>query len=77
MPTQNKQVLVTHTPTEPVPPQVIRAKLKLSQVGFAGLMGVSLGTIQGWEQGRQKPGGPALALLRIADQKPEVFAGLS
>ena len=61
---------------EPAPPQVIRAKLKLSQAAFAGLMGVSLRTVQDWEQGRRKPSGPAEALLRIAQQKPEVFAEL-
>jgi len=72
-----KKVLRTHTITEPAPPQVIRAKLKLSQSAFAGLMGVSLRTVQDWEQGRRKPSGPAVALLRIADQKPEVFADLS
>jgi len=33
--------------------------------------------VQDWKQGRRKPGGPALVLLRIADQKPEVFADLS
>jgi len=72
-----KKILRTHTITEPAPPQAIRAKLKLSQSAFAGLMGVSLRTVQDWEQGRRKPSGPALALLRIAEQKPEVFAGLS
>ena len=35
-------------------------------------MGVSLRTVQDWEQGRRKPSGPALALLRIADQKKEM-----
>ena len=72
-----KKTLRTHTITEAPPPQVIRAKLKLSQAAFAGLMGVSLRTVQDWEQGRRKPSGPTLALLRIADQKPEVFAELS
>ena len=48
-------------------------KLNLSQAAFAGLMGVSLRTVQDWEQGRRKPSGPAEALLRIAEQKPEVF----
>jgi putative transcriptional regulator len=66
----------THTLKEPAPPQVIRARLKLSQAAFAGLMGVSLRTIQDWEQGRRKPSGPAEALLRIAEQKPEVFMEL-
>jgi len=68
--------LRTRTLKEPAPPKVIRAKLKLSQVAFAGLMGVSLRTVQDWEQGRRKPSGPAEALLRIAEQKPEVFTEL-
>jgi putative transcriptional regulator len=72
-----QKTLRTHTLKEPAPPQVIRANLKLSQSAFAGLMGVSLRTIQDWEQGRRKPSGPAAALLRIAEQKPEVFTQLS
>jgi putative transcriptional regulator len=69
--------LRTRTLKHPAPPQKIRAKLKLSQAAFAGLMGVSLRTIQDWEQGRRKPSGPAEALLRIADQHPEVFIRLA
>ena len=69
--------LRTHTLKEPAPPQVIRKKLKLSQAAFAGLMGVSLRTVQDWEQGRRKPSGPAIALLRIAEQKPKIFTELS
>jgi putative transcriptional regulator len=72
-----EKTLRTHTLKEPAPPQVIRARLKLSQSAFAGLMGVSLRTVQDWEQGRRKPSGPAIALLRIAEQKPEVFTQLS
>jgi putative transcriptional regulator len=68
--------LRTHTLKEPAAPQVIRARLNLSQSAFAGLMGVSLRTVQEWEQGRRKPSGPAEALLRIAEQKPEVFLEL-
>jgi transcriptional regulator with XRE-family HTH domain len=49
----------------------------LSQSAFAGLMGVSLRTVQDWEQGGRKPSGPAIELLRIAEQKPEVFTQLS
>jgi putative transcriptional regulator len=71
-----EKTLHTHTLKEPAPPQVIRAKLKLSQAAFAGLMGVSLRTVQDWEQGRRRPSGPAEALLQIAQQKPEVFAEL-
>nr|WP_298374781.1 helix-turn-helix domain-containing protein [uncultured Halomonas sp.] len=65
--------LGTHELSEPSPPQVIRLKLKMSQVAFAGLMGVSVRTLQDWEQGRREPQGPAVALLRIAEQHPEVF----
>lgn len=71
------KVLRVHTLKEPAPPKIIRARLKLSQSAFAGLMGVSLRTVQDWEQGRRKPSGPAIALLRIAEQKPEVFMRLA
>jgi putative transcriptional regulator len=43
--------LRTRTLKEPSPPQIIRAKVNLSQAAFAGLMGVSLRTVQDWEQG--------------------------
>jgi putative transcriptional regulator len=68
--------LRTRTLKEPASPREIRAKLNLSQAAFAGLMGVSLRTVQDWEQGRRKPSGPALALLRIAEQRPEAFTAL-
>jgi len=53
--------------------KIIRAKLHISQSDFAALMGVSIRTVQDWEQGRRKPQGPAKSLLRIAEQYPEVF----
>jgi putative transcriptional regulator len=61
----------------PAPPKTIRSQLKLSQSAFAGLMGVSLRTVQEWEQGRRAPSGPAKTLLRIAEQHPEIFAKLA
>jgi putative transcriptional regulator len=72
-----KKALRTHSLRAPSSPKVIRTRLKLSQSAFAGLMGVSLRTIQDWEQGRRKPSGPAVALLRIAEQKPDVFLHLA
>jgi putative transcriptional regulator len=72
-----KKSLRVHSLKMPSPPKVIRARLRLSQSAFAGLMGVSLRTVQDWEQGRRKPSGPAVALLRIAEQKPDVFMQLS
>jgi len=62
---------------EPSAPREIRNKLKLSQATFAGLMGVSLRTVQEWEQGRREPSGPAKSLLRIAEQHPEAFLDLA
>ncbi len=62
--------------SEPSAPKVIRSKLNLSQSAFAGLMGVSVRTLQDWEQGRRNPQGPAIALLRIAEQHPEAFTKL-
>jgi putative transcriptional regulator len=69
--------LRTHQLKRPSAPDKIRAKLHLSQAAFAGLMDVSLRAIQEWEQGRRKPSGPAEALLRIAEQHPEVFMKLA
>lgn len=69
--------LVTRELSEPSPPKEIRTKLKLSQAAFAGLMGVSVRTVQDWEQGRRKPSGPAKSLLRVADQHPDIFLDIA
>jgi len=71
-----REPLRTHQLKPPAPSQDIRARLRLSQAAFAGLMGVSLRTVQDWEQGRRKPCDPAEALLRIAEQHPEAFMDL-
>lgn len=68
-----KTTLRTQELSEPSSPKEIRKKLELSQASFAALMGVSLRTVQDWEQGRREPSGPAKSLLRIAEQFPEVF----
>lgn len=49
----------------------IRKKTGLSQQQFALLIGVSVRTLQNWEQGRRSPQGPALALLKIFKNDPE------
>ncbi|MFC1845135.1 helix-turn-helix domain-containing protein [Thermodesulfobacteriota bacterium] len=51
----------------------IREKMALSQSAFAGLLGVSVRTLQEWEQGRRSPKGPAQALLRVAERHPEAL----
>jgi putative transcriptional regulator len=48
-----------------------RNRVGLSQSEFAKLLGVSVRTVQDWEQGRREPSGAARTLLRIAAQNPE------
>ena len=54
---------------------VISARMKsgLSQSAFAKLMGVSVRTLQDWEQGRREPSGAAKTLIAIAERSPEVL----
>jgi putative transcriptional regulator len=61
------------TRKEMTSPKAIRARLNLTQEQFATRLRVSVRTLQAWEQGRRAPSGPALALLRIAEQEPDVF----
>lgn len=48
----------------------VREKTGLSQARFAQLLGVSVRTLQDWEQGRRAPSGAAKTLLMIADKNP-------
>ena len=54
----------------------VRKDLDFSQAAFSSLMGISIRTLQEWEQGRRKPKGPAISLLRIAHKHPEAFVDL-
>lgn len=56
---------------KPAEVRKIRANLGASQSEFALLIGVSVGTLQNWEQGRRQPEGPARALLKVAAAHPE------
>jgi putative transcriptional regulator len=50
--------------------RVIRERTMLSQSEFANLIGVSVKTLQNWEQHRRRPTGPAAALLSIIEHDP-------
>jgi putative transcriptional regulator len=54
-------------------PRVItmRDTMGLSQRGFAKLVGVSVKTLQNWEQGRRQPSGPAVVLLTVLVADPD------
>lgn len=54
--------------------QQVRQTFNLSQDTFAKFMGVSVGTLRNWEQGRRHPSGAARVLLRIAIRQPKLFA---
>ena len=49
----------------------------LSQSQFASLLGVSVRTLQGWEQGRKQPSGAARTLLAIARTNPKAVLAVS
>lgn len=59
--------------------QVVEARhaLGLSQTRFAGLLGVSVDTLQNWEQGRRRPTGAACVLLRIAAKNPDAVLAVA
>jgi putative transcriptional regulator len=58
----------------PVDVKAIRQRLGKSQAEFAAMIGVSVATLQNWEQGRRRPEGPARALLKVAAANPEAVA---
>jgi len=51
----------------------IRERTGLSQAKFASLIGVSIRTLQEWEQGRRAPSGAARTLLMVAAKNPQAL----
>ncbi len=64
---------VVPIPADLINVRKIRKQLNLSQASFALLIRTSTRTVQDWEQGRRQPTGPARALLRIAEKRPDVL----
>ena len=62
------QGVIVHSPAI-----VARKSLGLSQAEFSKLLGVSVRTLQDWEQGRKQPSGAAKMLLRVAEKHPKVL----
>ena len=51
----------------------LRRFVGLTQAQFAEAMGISVHTLRNWEQGRRRPEGPAIGLLRIAARHPRII----
>ena len=58
---------------DPVMVKRLRMRIHKSQSAFAYMIGVKVDTLQNWEQGRRRPAGPALALLKVVEANPELF----
>jgi putative transcriptional regulator len=54
-----------------------RERTGLSQVRFAQLLGVSVRTLQDWEQGRRAPSGAARTLLLVAAKNPQALLAVA
>ncbi|MDE6774592.1 MAG: helix-turn-helix domain-containing protein [Treponemataceae bacterium] len=54
----------------PVNVRKIREKANKSQDEFAAMIGVKVGTLRNWEQGRRNPDGAALTLLKVVAENP-------
>lgn len=54
--------------------RAVRGRLDQTQEEFALMIGVSVATLRNWEQGRRRPEGPALALLRVTAKNPRAVA---
>lgn len=59
---------------KPADVKAVREGLGASQSEFALMIGVSVATLQNWEQGRRQPEGPARALLKVAAKNPRAVA---
>lgn len=51
----------------------VRKKLGKSQQAFSKLLGIPVGTIRDWEQGRKQPSSAAVTLIKVAQRNPKVL----
>ena len=67
-----KQLLKTWSP-ERLLVIAVRKELQKTQSNFAKLLGIPVGTLRDWEQGRKQPDSTAVTLIKVAKIHPEVL----
>ena len=75
-----RDVSLPPAPRPMSPAQIMRLrrdKLHVSQALFARLTNTAVQTVQAWEQGRTKPSGCALRVLRLVDRNPQITRDLA
>ena len=68
---QGKKIVHRRTVLSDIDVKVLRENIGLTQADFSRMIGVSIKTLQNWEQGRREPDGPAKALLRVVEREPQ------
>ncbi len=68
---QRRRIIAGHL--EPGDVAALRRFICLTQEQFAAALGISVHTLRNWEQGRVRPDGPGIALLRIAARHPRII----
>lgn len=70
-----REVILPDPPRPMTAKEIIRLrrkKMRVSQAVLASLANTAVQTVQAWEQGRTRPSGSALRLLRLMDSKPDI-----
>jgi putative transcriptional regulator len=75
-PLTRREVVLPEPPAGVTPEEIVQLRtgtFRVSQHVFARMLNVSPKTVQGWEQGRSRPSGATLRLIRIAQDNPQVL----
>jgi putative transcriptional regulator len=75
----NEEIAIIHRiePVAPIDVKALREKLDMNEIGFANALNINLNTLLDWERGGDQPKGPALALLSVIAERPDVISILS
>ena len=75
---KNDSILINQSPSyKNIDVKSIRKRMKMTQKQFSQAFGVSIKTVEAWENGRNRPNGVAMRLLEICEKKPDLFVELN